>query len=198
MKLAIDQVAAGSRPRRIGFVPVAAGDGASTTARSFATLLAAGGSATLLVDADMRREGEADAGPGFSDALKGEAPVPAIDPVSGLAFLPAGSDRHGAAAAIALDAPEVAEALARVSAPFDVVVVDLPPLARFVDARAMTRHLDALVIVARWRRTERSRLRALVASDRELARRLAGVILNRAAPAGVDRHDDDPLPDERA
>jgi Mrp family chromosome partitioning ATPase len=198
VKLAIDQAAPAARPRRIGFVPVSAGDGATATARSFAALLATGGAATLLVDADMRRETSPDPTPGLADALKGETPPPSIDPATGLAFLPAGTDRHAAAAAIALDAPEVADTLARISAPFDVVVVDLPPLARFVDARAMARHLDALVVVARWRRTERRRLRALLAADRDLGRRLVGVILNRAAPASVDRDDDDPLPDELA
>ena len=88
------------------------------------------------------------------------------------------------------------EALARAAAPFDLVVVDLPPLARFVDARAMARHLDALVIVARWRRTERRQLRALLAADRDLRRKLVGVILTRAAPASVDRYDDDLALDE--
>ena len=77
-------------------------------------------------------------------------------------------------------------------------MVDLPPLDRFVDARAMARHLDALVIVARWRRTERRQLRAILAGDRELRRKLVGVILNRAAPAAADRYDDDLSPDDLA
>ena len=72
------------------------------------------------------------------------------------------------------------------------MVVELPPLARGVDARAMARHLDALVIVARWRRTERRRLRTLLATDPGLHRKLVGVILNRAAPESVDRYDDEP------
>jgi hypothetical protein len=60
----------------------------------------------------------------------------------------------------------------------------------------MARQLDALVIVARWRRTERSRLRALLAGDRELRRKVVGVVLSHATPASVDRHDDDLAWDE--
>ena len=196
VKLAIDQATGGSRPRLVGFAPAAAGDGATSTARSFAALLAAGGAATLLLDADLRDEGltrelALSGDPGFADMLGGRSVAP-VEARTGLRILPAGSDLPAAAAAVALGAPEVGEALARAAAPFDFVVVDLPPLARGVDARAMVRHLDALVIVARWRRTERRRLRTLLATDPGLHRKLVGVILNRAAPESVDRYDDEP------
>ena len=78
------------------------------------------------------------------------------------------------------------------------MIVDLPPLDRFVDARATVRHLDALVIVARWRRTERRHLRAILAADRDLRQKVAGVILNRAAPGAADRYDDDLALDDLA
>ena len=128
--------------------------------------------------------------PGFADTLDGRS-SPRRKPAPASASSPPAPTAQAAAAAVALGAPEVGEALARAAAPFDFVVVDLPPLARFVDARAMARHLDALVIVARWRRTERRQLRALLAADRDLRRKLVGVILTRAAPASVDRYDDD-------
>jgi Mrp family chromosome partitioning ATPase len=200
-KLAIDQATGASRPRLIGFAPAAAGDGATTIARSFATLLAAAGAPTLLVDADLHDEGltrelALSGAPGFADTLDGGTVTP-IEARSGLRVLPAGANRADAAAAVALGAPEAGEALTRAAAPFEMAVIDLPPLGRCVDARAMVRHLDALVIVARWRRSERRQLRALIANDRELRRKLVGVILNRAAPTSADRYDDDLGPEER-
>ena len=200
VKLAIDQALPAGQPRRIGFAPAASGDGASTTALSFAALLAAGGTPILLVDADMRGEGLGrDLGVsghiGFAELLDGRTIAPA-EARCGLRILPAGADRDAAAATIALGSAKVGEALARVGAGFDFVVVDLPPLDRFVDARTMARHLDAIVIVARWRRTERRRLRALLAADRDLRRKLVGIILSRATPASVDRYDDDPALDD--
>jgi Mrp family chromosome partitioning ATPase len=144
------------------------------------------------------RGGAPSEGPGLSDALKGQTITPTLDAASGLHLIPAGTDRQAAAAAIALAAPNVGEALSRVGAPFDCVVVDLPALDRFVDARAMVRHLDALVIVARWRRTERRQLRALLAGDPALRQKLAGVILNGAHPAAADRYDDDVAADDLA
>ena len=51
--------------------------------------------------------------------------------------------------------------------------------------------LDVLVIVARWRRTERRHLRDILAADRDLRQKVAGVILNRAALGAADRYDDD-------
>ena len=196
VKLALDQTTGVSRARRIGFAPVSAGDGATATALGFAALLAAGGTPTLIVDADMRGDGlgqdlALSRAPGFSDTLGGHGVAPTLDPATGLSILPAGTNRQAAAAAVALAAPEVGEALARAAAPFTCVVVDLPPLDRFVDARATVRHLDALVIVARWRRTERRHLRAILAADRDLRQKVAGVILNRAAPGAADRYDDD-------
>ncbi|HRO10072.1 MAG TPA: Wzz/FepE/Etk N-terminal domain-containing protein [Amaricoccus sp.] len=194
VKLAIDQATGTSRPRLVGFAPAAAGDGATTVAHAFAGLLAAGGASALLLDADLRTAGLTralglDDTPGFADMLDGRSIAP-LQTSAGLPLLSAGSDRS-AAAAIALGAAEAGEALARAAAPFDLVVVDLPPLADFVDARAMARHLDAIVIVARWRRTERRRLRTLLAADRDLRRRLVGVILTCAVPTSVDRFDDD-------
>jgi Mrp family chromosome partitioning ATPase/LPS O-antigen subunit length determinant protein (WzzB/FepE family) len=195
VKLALDQAIGTSRPKLVGFAPAAAGDGATATARDFAALLAGGGATTLLLDADLRDGGltaELDlAGqPGFADTVSGGDVAP-VEGRSGLSILPAGNDRSAAAAAVALGTPQVGEALARAAVPFDFAVVDLPPLDRFVDARAMARHLDGLVIVARWRRTERRQLRALLAADRDLRQRTVGVILNRAAPAAADRYDDD-------
>ncbi len=200
VKLAIDQALPAGQPRRIGFAPAAPGDGASSTALSFASLIAAGGTSTLLVDADMRGEGlglelGVSGHVGFSELLDGRTIAPA-EARCGLRILPAGADRDTAAATITLGSSKVGDALDRAGAAFDLVVVDLPALDRFVDARTMARHLDAIVIVARWRRTERRQLRALLASDRDLRRKLVGIILNRATPASVDRYDDDlPLDD---
>lgn len=182
---------------RIGFAPVAARDGASTTARSYAELLAAAGTPTLLIDADMRgRASDPGFLAGFSDTLDGGDVAPTLD--GGLAWLPAGTRREAAAAAISLGAPDVADTLARIAAPFEVTVIDLPPLLGHVDARVMARHLDAIVVVARWRRTERRHLRALLSADPALRRKVAGVVLNRASPASADRWDDDLLPEDPA
>ena len=97
IKVASDVIARG-RPVIIGFVSNVAGEGASFTAVNFAQLLAADGSETLLIDADLRRSSlskriapEADLGLVQLLETGGHlADLVWTDQITGLAFLPTG------------------------------------------------------------------------------------------------------------
>ena len=188
VKLAIDQATGGSRPRRIGFAPVSAGDGATARARSFAALLAAGGAATLLLDADMRDEGLSrelalSGDPGFADTLGGRSVAPT---------------RRSPRPACASSPP----------APIDTPRRPPSPSARRRSAKrspapprpstswwSISPRSPASSTPAPWSATSTPSSSSpagaapsaassapLLAADRDLRRKLVGVILNRAAP----------------
>ena len=164
VKLAIDQATGGSRPRLIGFAPAAAGDGATSTALSFAALLAAGGAATLLIDADLRDEGltrelALSGDPGFADMLGGRSVAP-VEPAPACASFPPAAiarPRRPPSPSARRRSAKPSPAPPRPSTSWWSISPRSPAAST---PAPWSRHLDALVIVARWRRTERRRLRA--------------------------------------
>lgn len=138
------------------------GDGKTTVVANLGIALAESGRRVVLVDADFRRPRLAgifdlDVPPGVSlgGLLAGEGPladvpgdrlaVPARMP--GLWILPnlpgAGNIQR------LLHSPRLAEIIGRLEREFDVVMIDVPPVLAFADARLTARHTDGAVFVIR-------------------------------------------------
>lgn len=168
------------RLRRIGVAGATAGEGSTTVALGLAQALA-------------------DDGPGRVLLLEGDVRHPALDERLGLTATPAGlraflrgtsevpvlrrSGRHGfwllaagSGGPTDLTSPRLDALLGAADRVFDLVVVDLPPLAGSRQALAVQERLDGVVYVVRSRRTPRDMVRhaqALVLPEKRL-----GVVLN--------------------
>ncbi len=171
----------------IGVTSVLPDEGKSTVAANFAGLLAANGSKTLLIDADLRN-------PGFSrmlatppengivEALVGEVPWPAavrVDRKTRLAILPTrerGQFAHSFELLTSLNMRRIVEAARE---KFDYIVVDLPPLAPVVDAKAFAQMADGFLLVTEWGSTPRNLVRSLLQAEPQVAGKVLGVLSNR-------------------
>jgi polysaccharide biosynthesis transport protein len=62
---------------------------------------------------------------------------------------------------------------------FDIILLDLPPLAAVADARSPTASCDFFVLMAEWGRTDRGAVWKFLESETEIRERLLGVALNK-------------------
>ena len=62
---------------------------------------------------------------------------------------------------------------------FDYIVVDLPPLAPVVDAKAFAQMADGFLLVTEWGSTPRNLVRSLLQAEPQVAGKVLGVILNK-------------------
>ncbi len=138
------------------------GDGKTTLVANLGIALAESGRKVVLVDADFRRprlagifDLEASAGQSLTEILSGEGPLgdapgdTLAQPtrMQGLWVVP----NQGGAGNIQrlLHSPRLPELLARLEHTFDLVLIDVPPVLSFADARLTARHTDGVIFVVR-------------------------------------------------
>ena len=175
-------------PVIFGFVSTTAGEGASFMAVNFAQLLASDGSDTLLIDGDLRRSNLSkriapEAKAGLAQLLETDAALDDLlwtDQVTGLAFLPTGTETALANSATILASPKVEAVLSAARQKYRYIVIDLPPLDEAVDAKAAGEIIDRFLLVTAWGRTSHYRVETGLRSAEVIRTRLIGGILNRA------------------
>jgi len=161
-------------------------EGKTTAAIGLARTTALQGIPTVLLDCDIRRRGVnqilalRDQKPGLIEVLLGEAALSdaiVVDEDTGLSILALNrtkepsEDIFGGQAMVSL--------LDRLRGMFGLVVIDGAPLLPVADGRIISQKADAVVLVARWRKTDVGAVRAAL---RLLPRdyvTLAGVALTR-------------------
>jgi len=146
--------------RVIGVVSSVPGEGKSTIAMNLAELIASSGKRVLIIDADLRNpalsnEVAPDRQNGLLEFLLGKVALADIvytNSSGTLGFVPA---RHGQASHTSelLGSVRMEELLADARNVYDYVIVDLPPLAPVVDARAIAGAIDGFVFVVEWGQT---------------------------------------------
>jgi succinoglycan biosynthesis transport protein ExoP len=62
---------------------------------------------------------------------------------------------------------------------FTYVLLDLPPLGLFVDARAMAPQVDAFILVVEWGQSARKLVQDMLATERMVREKCLGVVLNK-------------------
>jgi succinoglycan biosynthesis transport protein ExoP len=172
----------------IGVTSTLAHEGKSTIASNFAQILAQGRKTVILVDGDLRnpslsRELSFDACAGLTDVLSRSLALEQVmlrDEATNLMFLP-----HVSAAPITqtselLSSHAFNELIEELKSKFDYVVVDLPPLAAVVDARAAAPALDSFLYVIEWGKTEIGLASRHLISSPEVQEKMLGVVLNKA------------------
>lgn len=174
--------------RVIGVISVLNGEGRSTAAKNLASLLAARGSKTLLIDADLTN-------PGLSEVLAPAAEVTLADVVMNgrslrdalfffegetrLAFLPASKRGSLPRASDLVASPGFTTLLREAEVEFKYVIVDLPPMAEGMDARAAAIRIDAFVCVIEWARTSRKLVQKAMSVDHGIWEKCLGVIYSK-------------------
>lgn len=170
--------------RTVVVTSAAPGDGKTTTASNLAIAFAQHGLRAVLVDCDLRRP-RVDGlfaipkTPGLTELVLGHNTLGQVTrpgPVQGLTVIPSGTQPPNPSELLGSDA--MREAAAELSAAFDVVVFDTPPLLAAADAAIVGSFADGVVLVVRAGRTERG---AAQQASRQLAAvgaKLLGAVLN--------------------
>jgi succinoglycan biosynthesis transport protein ExoP len=128
------------------------GEGKTTLASHLAASLARAWRKTLLIDGDLRSPGQharfdVPAGPGLSEALRGEVEMDdVVQPtaVSRLWLLPAGRADGHALQALAQDT--LAELFDHLKEQYDFIVLDTSPVLPVPDAMLLARHADVVLL----------------------------------------------------
>ncbi len=190
-----------SKNRVIGVTSALPGEGKSTVAINFAALLAASGRRTLLIDADMRRPSlgaimKPAPQAGLVEALMGTiswGQAVKTDRQSQLSMLPIAVQPGGACAPHVNDlisSPAMQQLIEEARQAFDYVIVDLPPLAPVIDAKACEPLADGFLFVVEWGRTPANLVRDLLAAESRIDAKTIGVILNKTDMDTLPRYSD--------
>jgi succinoglycan biosynthesis transport protein ExoP len=176
--------AAAQRYAKTLLVTSPAGDRQTLVAANLAIALATAGQRTILVCADLRWPhghelfGEFNAG-GLASVVEGRGSVAdALRPtdVKGLQVLPAGSleGDYGAA----LHSPALRQAMRRLSAAADFVVIDAPPALAGADTGALAELVEMILLVGDARRTTRRQVSATVDQLRHVSAQIIGSVVD--------------------
>ena len=150
----------GDRPRVLVLTSASPKEGKTTVVCNLGIAMAEISHTVLLIDADMRRPRLHDVfnienGRGLSDLLLEKAPLDMAQlatavrqtSIPGLFVLTSGQSRHSASTLVhSARLPELMQ-LARDK--FDTVIADTPPMVNISDARVISRHGDAVILVLR-------------------------------------------------
>jgi succinoglycan biosynthesis transport protein ExoP len=64
---------------------------------------------------------------------------------------------------------------------FDYIIIDLPPLTKAVDARAISPLIEKFVFVVEWRKTSYDEVIGALSTAPMVYEKMLGVVLNKAA-----------------
>ena len=160
VKLAIDFAPTEGGMRVIGVVSSMPGEGKSTAAMNIAELVASSGSSVLVIDADLRsptltREITPNASAGLFEFLVNDVPINELiysDEAKRLKFLPAAGKGGAAQKTDLIGSTKMAQLLTAARQTYNYVIIDLPPLAPVIDAKAVAGAVDGFVFVVEWGR----------------------------------------------
>ena len=199
VKLAVDAMnRGGKRIQVIGITSALPNEGKTTVAGSLAQLMAQRGGRAILLDCDLRNPSLSstlapDATLGILDVTSGRARLDDatwVDPATGLNFLPTLNGAQPAYTSEMLASEEMAGLFKTLRDAYDYVVVDLSPIAPFVDVRAAGHLMDSFILVIEWGRTNVDVVKKSLDVAGEVYGSLIGVALNKANLTALKRYGD--------
>ncbi len=197
LKTAISLGARGRQLRCLAISSAMPGEGKTTIAANLATLFAASGVRTLLVDGDVRRATLSrllapQAELGLVEAMHGTAALAdCVVRVEDLGFdlLPISSMHQSATPE---DAPAFGQAellLEDMQKAYDFIIFEMPPLSASLDGVTMSAMVDATILVAEWGRTPVPMISESVYLLRNAGATIAGVVINKVDTSSPDYAD---------
>ena len=160
------------------------GEGKTTLSAHLAARCANAGTATLLIDADLRRGSlgrllDVPAGLGLGDVLAGQVELDGgliSTQAGGFHFLSAGTP--GIDPTRVLRSTRLAELIGQLRQMYDLIIIDTPPVLPVADALILGRWADGAVLTARY---DASRLPLVERANRQIAAAgipVLGVVIN--------------------
>jgi capsular exopolysaccharide synthesis family protein len=177
---------AGQPPRLLGVTASRHGEGTTTTAAVFASILVRRrGGRVAVVEANFRSPSFETAfnirrAGGFADLILGQKPlVEVAQPTEIPNLFAVGCGQATQGPSTLFDSPGLAGALEQLRTQFDFVIFDLPPVNVYSDASILSPRLDAALIVIEADATRLSEVERTRRSLERVGVRLVGSVLNR-------------------
>jgi capsular exopolysaccharide synthesis family protein len=179
--------------RCIGIASALPNEGKTTIAANLAELFAKTGKRTLIIDCDLRtsslsRQMGSQSEYGIVEAINGSVEVEkcivrAND--GGLDLMPATDSETAVLSGELLGSERMRLLLQRLGDIYEVIIVDMPPLAAVVDGLGIGSVLDSVVLVAEWGATPIPVLSEVVRSLRNARVEILGAVINKVDPSNA-------------
>jgi polysaccharide biosynthesis transport protein len=197
IKLSADLNASNSSSSVIGFTSCVPNEGKSTISCSLAQLVAQVGGRVIIIDCDLRnpnlsRRLAPTASVGLIEVLTGEKSLDEaiwVEASTRMEFLPVLRHKQLIHTSEILASASMMRLVDQLRSRYDCVVVDLPPLAPIVDARATTHLIDSYFLVIEWGRTKTELVQRALKNAHGIYEHLVGVVLNKANMKTINRYD---------
>jgi succinoglycan biosynthesis transport protein ExoP len=197
VKVTLDLGGLSRKSHVIGLVSGMPNEGKTTVSCNFATLISAAGQSTILVDADLRnpslsRRLAPDAMQGMIEVIRGEVSLSdalIYDPATKFYFLPAVSKSARSNTSEIIGSAQMEALVAALRSQAQYVILDLPPLAPVVDARAAANLVDNFLLVIEWGKSRYDVLREALKTAPEVQDKILGAVLNKTNMKALQRYD---------
>ncbi|MGE0132680.1 MAG: GumC family protein [Blastocatellales bacterium] len=184
LRTALMLSSAGHAPRTLLITSSQPAEGKTTTSVNTAISLAQTGAAVLIVDADLRRprvhrifglKNNA----GLSNYLAGEGDLSTLIQIAmpNLYVLPVGPLPPNPAEL--LGSPKMKQVVETLSANFDYVVIDSPPVSSFADSLILSALVEGVIIVVKAGMTPREMAQRTKAHLQSVGAKILGVVVNQ-------------------
>ncbi len=175
---------AGHAPRTLLFTSSQPAEGKTTTSVNTAISLAQTGSAVLIIDADLRRPrvhkifGLKNIA-GLSNYLTGEGDLASLIQVAmpNLYVLPVGPLPPNPAEL--LGSPRMKQVVEALTANFDYIVIDSPPVSSFADSLILSSLVEGVIIVVKGGATPREMAQRTKTHLQSVGAKILGVVINQ-------------------
>ncbi len=192
----VDLAASDQTSKVVAVTSVLPQEGKTTLAVNYANMLAKSGARTLLIDLDLHGSDLSQAlkipdGPGIAEVLRGGAPLPdAVHHLdfTGLDVLPSSATQRQSLAGDVLYQQNMQALMTELRKHYDYVVLDMPPLGKVSDAKAMIAQIDKIILVCEWGKTPKSLVAQYLTHEPEIADKIAGIVLNKVNIAKLHKY----------
>jgi succinoglycan biosynthesis transport protein ExoP len=187
IKLAIDLNVVGRGSKVIGLTSALPREGKSTIAASLALAIGSTGATVVLLDCDLRHPAltgalAPDAGAGLIEVLRKEMALSDalwMDQSRLISFVPAVVNSGFSHSIEVISSAATKALLESLRNDYDYIIIDLPPLAPFVDVRATTGLIDAYLFVIEWGATSIDVVDHALQRAPHVPENMLGVLLNK-------------------